>query len=206
MTIDDDTEKTPINLEIGDKILAVDYYDPDQEQISITLQDLPRKRLYTSLATLTISQDELTSSQQKSFTLYKKTSPRSNQTVAGLQNLGDVSAPVGEISLWRNRTNETISTGVVHDGYINTSYTLKSLWKDDVIVSKMVIQKDGVTIKKITNQSQTGSLNTDILFFTGETQQTYDFIAIDQNNNIAKETVRLNINIPGIEVINLKKS
>lgn len=98
--------------------------------------------MYTNLATLTISQDELSSSQKNSFTLYKKTSPRSNQTVAGMQNLGDVTAPVGEITLWRNATSETISTGTTHEGYINTMYTLKSTWTDDVVVAKMIIQKD----------------------------------------------------------------
>jgi hypothetical protein len=134
--------KTPINVEIGDKILAVEYFNPDQEQINVTLKNLPRKRLYTNLATLTISQDELSNSQRDSFTLYKKTSPRSNQTVAGMQNLGDVTAPVGEISLWRNATSETISTGTTHEGYINTTYTLKSTRTDDVIVAKMIIQKD----------------------------------------------------------------
>ena len=36
--------------------------------------------------------------------------------------------------------------------------------------------------------------------------QNFDFIAIDQNNNIAKEHVTLDIKIPDIEVIDLKKS
>lgn len=87
LTIDETMVKKPIYLELGDRILAVEYYDPSQEKITITLKELPRKRLYTSLATLTIHQEELSNAQQRSLTLYKKTSPRSNQTVAGLQNL-----------------------------------------------------------------------------------------------------------------------
>jgi hypothetical protein len=75
-----------------------------------------------------------------------------------------------------------------------------------VIVAKMIIQKDWVTIAEINNQSQTGNINKEWLFFTWNTQESYDFIAIDQNNNIAKETVKLNIGIPTIEVIDLKKS
>ena len=151
--------KKPINLQLGNSVLAVEYYDPAQEKISVTFKDLPRKRLYTNIAALTISQDELNNSQQKSLTLYKKTSPRSNQTVAGMQNLGDVTAPVGEITLFRNATSETVSTGNAHDGYINTAYTLKSLRTDNVVVAKMIIQKDGQTIFQKDNQSQTGTIN-----------------------------------------------
>jgi hypothetical protein len=87
LTIDDGFEKNPINLELGDSILAVEYYDPGEENISLTFKDLPREWLYINIAALTIRQDELTNSQKKSFTLYKKTSPRSNQTVAGMQNI-----------------------------------------------------------------------------------------------------------------------
>ncbi len=137
----------------------MEYFNPDQDKISVTLKDLPRKRLYTNLATLTITQGDLSNSQQKTLTLYKKTSPRSNQTVAGMQNLGDITAPVGEITLWRNTTAETVSTGNTHDGYINTLYTLKSLWTDNVIVAKMIVQKNGQTIFEKDNNSQTGTID-----------------------------------------------
>lgn len=151
--------KKPINLELGENILAVEYYDQEQTKINVTLKDLPRKWLYTNLATLSINQEDLSNGQQKEFTLYKKTSPRSNQTVAGMQNLGDVTAPVGEVALWRNTTNETISTGVTHEGYINTAYTLKSVWTDDIVVAKMIVQKDGETILEKDNTSQTGTMD-----------------------------------------------
>jgi hypothetical protein len=79
--------KHPISLALGERILAVQYFDPNQKNISISLSDLPRKWLYTSIANLQITQGDLSASQQKRFTLYKKSSPRSNQTVAGMQNL-----------------------------------------------------------------------------------------------------------------------
>jgi len=139
--------------------LAVEYYDPEMKKINVTLKNLPRKRLYTSLATLTITQEDLNLSQQKTLTLYKKTSPRSNQTVAGMQNLGDTTAPVGDIVLWRNTTSEAVSTGVTHEGYINTLYTLKSFRTDNVIVAKMIVQKDGVTILEKDNQAATGTID-----------------------------------------------
>jgi len=206
LTIDESFEKNPINLELGDSILAVEYYDPGEENISLTFKELPREWLYINIAALTIRQDELTNSQKKSFTLYKKTSPRSNQTVAGMQNIWDVSAPVGDIVLRRNKTSQVVSTGVVHEWYVNTSYTLKSTRKDDVVVKKMIIQQEGITLLETGNDTQIGTLDLGWLFFTWTTQQSFDFIAIDQNNNITKETVSLNIKIPDIEVIDMKKS
>lgn len=87
ISIDDDLIKKRITSQLGNSILAVQYFNPNQDTVSITLSDLPRKRLYTSIATLSIDQSVLTENQQKVLTLYTKTSPRSNQTVAGLQNL-----------------------------------------------------------------------------------------------------------------------
>jgi hypothetical protein len=146
-----------MNIQLGENILAIEYYDPTQDTLQLTLKDLERKWLYTSIATLSITQEDLNKNQQKTLTLYKKTSPRSNQTVAGMQIIGDTTSPVGEIVLWRNKTNEAISTGSTHEGYINTNYTLKAIWKDNVVVSKMIIQKDGKTIEK-NNTSQTGTI------------------------------------------------
>jgi len=206
ITIDGDTIKKPINLELGDSILAVEYYDPTQNNITVTLKDMERKRLYTNIAALTITQEDLTANQRESFILYKKTSPWSNQTVAGVQNLWDLTAPVGDVVLWRNMTNEAISTGNMHEWYINTNYTLKSIWNDNVIVFKMIVKKDWLVIIEKENNTQTGTIDVGWLFFTGTNQQTFEFIAIDQNNNVAKEIVTLSIKIPDIQVIDIKKS
>ncbi|MEI6775075.1 MAG: hypothetical protein WCL18_10310 [bacterium] len=159
ITIDQNLVKKRIASQIGNSILGIEYYDPEQTTIKVTLKNLPRKRLYTSLATLTDTSETLSANQQKSLTLYTKTSPRSNQTVAGMQNLGDVTAPVGDIVLWRNITKEGISTGLNHEGYINTNYTLKSIRTDNVIVAKMIVQKDGQTILEKDNTSQTGTID-----------------------------------------------
>ncbi|MEI6672332.1 MAG: hypothetical protein WCL02_03000 [bacterium] len=87
ITVDENMVKKRITSQLGNSILAVAYYNPDQNNITISLNDLPRKRLYTSIATLNDTSKELTNSQKKSVKLYTKTSPRSNQTVAGMQNL-----------------------------------------------------------------------------------------------------------------------
>jgi len=87
ITVDQNLVKKRITSQLGNSILSVEQYDPAQTNISLTLKNLPRKWLYTSLATLTNISNTLTSNQQKSLALYTKTSPRSNQTVAGMQNL-----------------------------------------------------------------------------------------------------------------------
>ena len=206
LTIDENNTKRPVNLDLNEKILAIEYYDPANNDISVTFKELPRERLYTSIATLNITQEELTFAQKKSLILYKKSSPWSNQTVAGLQELGDVSGPVGDITLWRNLTKETMSTGSYHEWYINTHYTLKSLRTDNVAVTKMIVQQDGEIMGEKNNDTQTWTLNIEGLFFTGITETTFDFIAIDQNNNITKESVTVSIKIPDIEILNLKKT
>jgi len=70
-----------------------------------------------------------------------------------------VEAPKGQIVLWRDMTNEIVSTGLAHEGFINTNYTLKSTRTDNVVVAKMIIQKDGQTIVEKDNQSQTGTID-----------------------------------------------
>lgn len=79
--------KRPVNLELDDNILGIEYYDPGQRDITVVFKDLPRERIYINIAGLSIAQDELTARQRETLTLYKKSTPRSNQTVAGMQNM-----------------------------------------------------------------------------------------------------------------------
>jgi uncharacterized protein involved in tellurium resistance len=87
ITVDENMVKKRIISQLDNSILEIEYYNPEQSQINVTFKNLPRKRLYASIATLTNTSEELTINQQKTLTLYTKTSPRSNQTVAGMQNL-----------------------------------------------------------------------------------------------------------------------
>jgi hypothetical protein len=82
ITIDENMKKSRITSQLGNSILAVEYFDPEQSEINVIFKNLPRKRLYTSIAGLTDISETLTTKQQQSLSLYKKTSPRSNQTVA----------------------------------------------------------------------------------------------------------------------------
>lgn len=70
----------------------------------------------------------------------------------------------------------------------------------------MIIQQDGEIIAQKDNFGQTGYIEIPNLFFTGDTQQQFEFIAIDQNNNSAKQQVKLNIKTPDLEIVDVKKT
>lgn len=70
----------------------------------------------------------------------------------------------------------------------------------------MIIQQDGETIQEKNNFGQTGYIEIPNMFFTGNTEQQFDFIAIDQNNNSSKQHVSLNIKIPDLEIVDVKKT
>ena len=110
-----DISKKPITKLLTGTVLAVKYYDPSQDIISISVQELPRQRQYAQIATLINNPDGLSSSQKDNFSLYIPASPRSNQIVAGNQLLGDIEPPQGTFTLERILTNEIISTGNEHE-------------------------------------------------------------------------------------------
>lgn len=195
----DTISKKPIIRLLSGEITTVKYYDPNQEIINISLYDMPRQRIYAQIATL---QDTST---QKSYALYSIASPRSNQIVAGNQILGDTKPPEGEIVLHRDSTNETISTGNMHQWYINTRYTLSAQWTDNVAVQNMSIEKNGTVIFQRTGTQQTWTISIPWLFFTGTTREKYIFKAIDANKNIAKEEVTINISIPKVEIVQINQ-
>jgi hypothetical protein len=105
---------------------------------------MPRSRSYAQVAAL-----------QQKTNIYTTASPRSNQIVAGNQTLGDAQPPSAEITLHRVQTNEDISTGNTHEGFINTSYALNVLRTDNVAVTAMNLEKDGQLIAVKTGTAST---------------------------------------------------
>jgi hypothetical protein len=69
----------------------------------------------------------------------------------------------------------------------------------------MSIEKNGKLIFQKTGTNSTGSIAINGLFFTGATKEKYIFTAKDANNNIAKEEVVLQIQIPKIEIIKINQ-
>ncbi|MEI8091150.1 MAG: hypothetical protein WCG98_02640 [bacterium] len=114
MTVDDLTKKAIKFLMTG-TVIAVRYFDPNQEKVSIVINEMPRKRSYTQIATLGQAPDQLSKAQQKSFFLLAQRSPWSNQIVAGNQLLGDTEPPLATVTLHRVLMNEDVSTGNTHE-------------------------------------------------------------------------------------------
>jgi hypothetical protein len=61
---------------MGDEIVNVFYYDPNEPELSITLTELSRNWKYAQVSTL------YNRSSNSNFAIYDRASPRSNQLVA----------------------------------------------------------------------------------------------------------------------------
>lgn len=67
---------------MGNEIVDIFYYNPDEEDISITLLNLSRNWKYAQVSTLYDRGNE-------SVSIYERASPWSNQIVVGTQLLAD---------------------------------------------------------------------------------------------------------------------
>lgn len=197
--------KKAIKALLTGEVWAVKYFDPGDERISISMTDVPSKWMYAQIAPLRQDPSQLTNAQNRTLALFTQWWPWSNQIVAGKQVLADVQGPDGTITLQRVLTNEAISTGNTHEWRINTNYTLKAYREDMVAVTHMTIEHNGHTIYSKTWTNITGSVEIPNLFFTGAMEDTYTFKATDANNNISKEVVKLKIQIPEINITDVRK-
>jgi len=201
----DNISKRPIKFLLTWTVLSVEHFNPDQDDLWLVLHDLPRKRQYVQIATL--AQDEVKGwlFNTTRYAFYSVNSPRSNQTVAGSQILGDNDGPVAEITLHRNITNENVWTWNNLDWFISTQYSLNALWTDNVSVKEMIIEQDWELLFIQTWVNQTWFISIPYLLFTWETQQNLTFSAMDWNWNISNENVVLNIATPSLKITDLKK-
>jgi hypothetical protein len=170
------------------------YFNPANETINAVLNSLPRNREYTKIATLKLENQILFIN-----------SPRSNQTVGGIQILWDNKWPQATVTLYRPLIKQTIWTWENLKWFVGTNYTLNATREDNVAVSKMRIEKDDQIIKTITWINKTWFINIKGLFFTWETQERYIFRAEDFNNNIEKQDVVLDIQTPKLVITDIQK-
>jgi hypothetical protein len=120
------------------------YFDPNQTDISIILENIERKRQYARITTLRNEND----------TLYVS-APRSNQLVAGKQILGDDQGPQGRATLYRPSTKEDVNTGDVLEGVVGTHYQLIMHRQDNVALSSMQQESNGEIVQTIETTNQT---------------------------------------------------
>lgn len=201
----DTIQKRPIKALLTGDVRSVKYFDPSQQKIDISITEAPSKWLYVQIAALKTDPSQLSKKQQKSLTLYSPWWPRSNQIVVGKQLLADNKWPDATISFQRVLTNETISTGNSHQGWINTNYRLLASRTDTNAITHMTIEHNGQVISSKHGTSLTGTIEVPNLFFTGMMQDSYVFQAIDANNNLSKEVVNFTIQIPNISIIDVQK-
>jgi len=139
-------KKRPIRSLLTGDVRAVKYFDPWQEMISISITEAPSRRLYAQIAPLKQDPSQLSKAQQKSLALFTPWWPRSNQIVVGKQILADTTGPDATIVFQRVLTNEVISTGNAHQGWINTNYSLQAYRTDTNAITHMTIEHNGQTI------------------------------------------------------------
>ncbi len=178
-------------------IFDVIYYNENQENIDLTVQDIPRNWQYSEIYTLELYEDKL----------YYINNSSSNQIVAWPQILADTKWPVPIINLYRPSIESTIGTWEQFDAYVSTNYILQWNRKDNVWIKRMWIADiDGNNIKTIEDVNQkTWYIELNNLFFTWATSVNYYFGATDINDNSSVTQVNLNIKIPNIEIVDIKK-
>ena len=111
---------------INDKtILSVDYYEPTEESIDMTLENLERQWQYMSVAKLarkTIS---------KNAWVMEKSSPWSQQEVAGMQLASDNRGPTPTVTLIRAQNNAVEGQGMSLRPTAGNTYNIDIQWNDD---------------------------------------------------------------------------
>ena len=174
-------------------ILAVKYYDPDQETISTSLSEIPRNRQYAEISAL----KNIGSTDAQKYVLW---SPWSNQIVIWRQLLADTVGPSSTISLYRPSIQKIVSQWSDHKWYVWTTYSLQANWKDNIAVAKMWIQQWDTIIAMKTGMQETWFIELSGLYFTGNTSLDFTFGAQDFQWNQQLDPVRLTIETPDLSI------
>jgi len=179
-------------------ISQIKWFDPNKNNIIISLTDIPRNWLYAEIATLNIS--DITNDK-----FYERNSPWSNQIVAWRQIMWDIIGPEPEITLHRIMTNEVLSTWTEHNWYVSTNYSLHAFWKDNIAMDHMWIQYGDDILVSGDSLLSTWIIELTWLFYTGKTNEKYVFAANDINWNTSYEEINLHIDMPNIEIVNINQ-
>lgn len=172
-------------------VLAVKFYQPEQQTISIGLNEVPRHWQYAEIIPL----KNISSPEKPSYIPY---GPWSNQVVAGRQILADIIWPEAIITLQRPSIKQVVSTWSRHKWFVGTYYNLVADWTDNVAVSSMWIQQWNTVLQRLSWMNQTWTISLSGLYFTWEYSSEFLFWAEDFNGNTQLEKVSLDIEIPEI--------
>jgi hypothetical protein len=172
------------------EIVDIMYYDPSEENISITLVELSRKWKYAQVAALHNRSNQ-------NVMVLERSSPWSNQIVAGMQLMDDTIWPQPEIDFIRTATNTIISSGTFHEWYVSTDYKLDIQRTDNVAVAYNWIEDEAGNIIQ-TYTGDTTSITW--LFFTGIINRVITIGAVDYNNNFTRTPITVSIDIPTLTI------
>ena len=173
--------------------LILKLIDPAAEKINLHLLIDPRKRRYARIL-------KLKNISTPDFPEYTVGSSWSNQIVFGRSIWSDNVPPSYEVALIRSKTWQIVSKGKDLYGYVNTKYRLKVQWKDNVkVVKSWISDKKGNVIKQVEN----GIL--EISLYSKKPKQIVYYIwAVDQNWNVYKEQINVNIKVPIVNIDAIK--
>jgi len=183
----------PIEQYMTWDIVKVGRYLPENDILSYAMTEMPRRRYYSEIITLSnIWTDEAP--------VYFKQSPRSNQVLGGQQIIADEEPPIPEISLYRVETDEVVDEGNALNGYISTTYDLVIEWEDNVeVAANMLIQSWEILA---VNSGATTVLSW--LYFEQIISEEYTIAAVDVNDNDASDEFTLDISIPNLAIIDVQ--
>ncbi len=170
-------------------IVKTESYIPDLKNINISLTDLPRKRYYLQVASLSLEN-----------WILKKKSMWSNQIVWWQQIISDDIPPIPSVELFRIKKNKVIDEWLNLEGYINTHYDFKIKREDNLWV-----KSNWYIISWI---KYTFTWNTSVLkdrFFPRKSKFSFEIWAEDYEWNISTNTVNFVANVPSIEIIKTEK-
>lgn len=172
------------------ELVDVMYYDPSEEDISITLVELSRKWKYAQVAALHNRWND-------NIMVFERSSPWSNQIVAGMQLIDDTIWPQPTIDFIRTATNTIVSSGTFHEGYVSTDYTLDIERTDNVAVAYNWIEDEAGNVIQ-TYTGDTTSITW--LFFTGIVNKIITIGAVDYNDNFTRTPITISIDIPTLTI------
>ncbi len=178
-------------------IFKVKFFNENQTEITLSLNDIPRKREYLRISTI----NKITKNWRN---FYNISSPFSNQIIIWKQAILDNKWPIPNITINRPSTNEIFDNWLEFDLFVWTHYNLNILRNDNIWMENSFIKNSSNLIKnKKYNWTKTGLDTISNLYFTWEQKIKYKIWANDINGNFTQEEITLNIKKPKLTISNI---
>lgn len=179
--------------------ITIQYLQADQDEISVVLSNLPRRRYFTQIAKL--RSEEYTNpllrfipfiAKRVTTTIFKS-SPWSLHETAGMQVVADTSSPYANVTLKREKKNELVAQWDVMYGTIKTYYKLEGERFDDskVVKSWILDENDKVLFSWETDRILVEDIHAD-----KPTSLVYKLVGEDAAGNVGQKTITVQLLLP----------